>query len=666
MAISNASNQIVKVNLIPGKIPSVLHLSQYDTGAGRPITFSVYDGSQAFTIPSGVSIAFEGTKPDGNGFSFTCSKSGNNALLTNYTNQMTALSGKIMCQLVFTNTSGGRVGSLPVLMVVTPAGINGDTVISDSDIEAIIAAQNQYAVLNAKLDTAISAATQDSEVQDIRVKADGTIATTAGNAVREQITDLKSAINLELKVFEDGTNQLLNGGMLTGSINADGTIDTSIKYRAYTPLLQKYDRDVLLHIKSPATGFFLCLYDSSGNFVSRTSYGVDTTVSANTNFRVCVFASSNTPQDVLYRSITFTSLIKILSDDLADLSDWEDYKQYALSNGVVLFNGEYINASVNASGVIDTSLTFRVTTKDIIHNTNKIYIRVKTDWQAWLTTYQQNGTFIERTNKQSGIFSIPADSYFRITIGKTNEVPGRADIKTFILNVFVANPENDISVRKWVAIGDSLTEVNQTATKRYCDYVAESLNLELVNMGVGGTGYKNGYDNSRAFYQRVQSAPTDADVYTFFGSGNDGASTLNNFPIGEPADTGTNSICGCVNTALDNLYAINPSAIVGIITPTPWAIWPPYGVENTGATLPAQDPSWMQKYSDALVAVCKRRGIPCLDLYHCSAMRPWNNTFRTLFYSHDENNGVHPDENGHKYFIAPHIQEFVKMLIQYP
>ena len=209
MAISNASNQIVKVNLIPGVIPSVLYLGQYDTGAGRPVTFSVYDGSQAFTIPSGVSIAFEGTKPDGNGFSFTCSKSGSNAFLTNYTNQMTALPGKIMCQLVFTDTSGGRVGSLPVLMVVTPAGINGDTVISDSDIEAIIAAQNQYAVLNAKLDAAISAATQDSEVQDIRVKADGTSATTAGNAVREQFTKLKSAITTNAANIKKNADEIV-------------------------------------------------------------------------------------------------------------------------------------------------------------------------------------------------------------------------------------------------------------------------------------------------------------------------------------------------------------------------------------------------------------------------------------------------------------------------
>ena len=290
MAISNASNQIVKVNLIPGIIPSVLHLSQYDTGAGRPITFSVYDGSQAFTIPSGVSIAFEGTKPDGNGFSFTCSKSGSSALLTNYTNQMTALPGKIMCQLVFTDTSGGRVGSLPVLMVVTPAGINGDTVISDSDIEAIVAAQNQYAVLNArldaaidqvntttnkaidqvntmtneaidqmntttnkaidqmntkandlqnqyavtnaKLDTAISAATQDSEVQDIRVKTNGVVAATAGNAVREQITELKNETNTGFKTIDaDWAVGTISNGAYSPSHYRRVATKTAVKLR---------------------------------------------------------------------------------------------------------------------------------------------------------------------------------------------------------------------------------------------------------------------------------------------------------------------------------------------------------------------------------------------------------------------------------------------------
>lgn len=625
---------------VPEQIPVV----QGDTG--REIVFILTD----FTIPEGATATYYVQKPSGEAVYNTATISENNIIVPLTAQSIIEVGENDMQVRVILDED--IVTSFRAILMVRPflgiGAVESSTEINIFD-QAVEAAKEEFQTeAEAIVEEVIESIPEDY------------------TALSNEVNELKTDFTAELKVFEDGAEQLLSGGMLTGSINADGTIDASIKYRAYTPTLQKYNRDILLHINSPATGFFLCLYDNSGNFVSRTSYGVDTTVSANTYFKVCAFASSDTDQNVLYRSITFTSLIKTLSDELNDLDDWEDYKQYALANGVVLFNGEYINASVNSSGVVDTSITFRVTTKDIIHNVYPIYVRVKDGWQVWLTTYQQDGTFIERTNKQSGIFSIPANSYFRITIGQTNEASGRADIKTFILNVFVANSENNIPIRKWVAIGDSMTEVNQTATKRYCDYVAENLNLELINMGVGGTGYKNGSDNSKSFYQRVQNAPTDADVYTFFGSGNDGASTLNNFPIGNPTDTGTNSICGCVNTALDNLYALNPNAVVGVITPTPWAIWPPYGVENTGATLPAQDPAWMQKYSDALVSICKRRGIPCLDLYHCSAMRPWEETFRTLFYSKDGNNGVHPDENGHKYFIAPHIQEFIKTLIQYP
>ena len=76
-----------------------------------------------------------------------------------------------------------------------------DTAITDFN-QGIATTQNQYAVTNAKLDTAISAATQDSEVKDIRVKADGTSATTAGNAVREQVTELKNDFNAERDYFD--------------------------------------------------------------------------------------------------------------------------------------------------------------------------------------------------------------------------------------------------------------------------------------------------------------------------------------------------------------------------------------------------------------------------------------------------------------------------------
>ena len=58
---------------------------------------------------------------------------------------------------------------------------------------------NEVEVLKSRIDTISSlpegSTTGDAELQDIRVKADGTAATSAGNAVREQVSDLKNDIS---------------------------------------------------------------------------------------------------------------------------------------------------------------------------------------------------------------------------------------------------------------------------------------------------------------------------------------------------------------------------------------------------------------------------------------------------------------------------------------
>lgn len=204
--------------------------------------------------------------------------------------------------------------------------------------------------------------------------------------------------------------------------------------------------------------------------------------------------------------------------------------------------------------------------------------------------------------------------------------------------------------KKWVCIGDSLTEKNSRTSINYHGYVAESTGIEVVNMGVSGTGYKRQEDSGKAFYQRVADIPIDADVITIFGSGNDNpyysAETL-----GSATDTGTATIGGCINTTIDNIYARMPLAVIGIISPTPWIGNPPSNPNNG-----------MSRYSALLKDICELRGIPFLDLYHCSALRPDDATFRSLAYSRDEGNGVHPDENGHK-LIAPRFKAFLETLI---
>lgn len=202
--------------------------------------------------------------------------------------------------------------------------------------------------------------------------------------------------------------------------------------------------------------------------------------------------------------------------------------------------------------------------------------------------------------------------------------------------------------RKWCCIGDSLTEVNSSAAKRYHDYIADHTGITVVNLGVGGTGYMNGGSGSNPFRNRVSSIPIDSDVITIFGSFNDLGETR---PLGTESDTGTDTIGGCINTTFDDIFTRIPLANVGVITPTPW-----------GSAYPLDNESSNQyKYVQLLKDICERRGIPCLDLFHCSQLRPWDSDFKAAAYSND-NTGVHPDENGHK-LIAPRFEGFLDTLL---
>lgn len=200
--------------------------------------------------------------------------------------------------------------------------------------------------------------------------------------------------------------------------------------------------------------------------------------------------------------------------------------------------------------------------------------------------------------------------------------------------------------KKWVAVGDSLTAVNTRTTKHYHDYIKEYTGITVINMGESGTGYARG--DSYNFYNRIENVPTDADVVTIFGSGNDIGSGL---AIGNPTDNGTDSLCGYINGTIDKLITIMPTVNLGIVSPTPWVGYAPSISNNT-----------MLLYSQALKEICEIRSIPFLDLYHCSNLRPWTEEGRNACYSKDDGDGVHPDENGHK-LIAPRFKAFLETLI---
>lgn len=203
--------------------------------------------------------------------------------------------------------------------------------------------------------------------------------------------------------------------------------------------------------------------------------------------------------------------------------------------------------------------------------------------------------------------------------------------------------------KKWVVIGDSLTEINSTADKKYHDVIAEKTGITVYNYGKSGTGYGKTYSTYNNFADRVlELSDVDCDVITIFGGLNDLSITM-----GTADDTGTNTIGGWMNTTFDNLFTTKPFVSVGVILPTPWWGYAPIGTsENDQKAI---------QYCEMLTTICERRSIPVLNLFNRSNLHPDDSSFRTEFFNNAD--GVHPNNKGHAK-IAPMVLEFLKDLVE--
>lgn len=205
--------------------------------------------------------------------------------------------------------------------------------------------------------------------------------------------------------------------------------------------------------------------------------------------------------------------------------------------------------------------------------------------------------------------------------------------------------------KTWMVIGDSLTDPTTLgADKIYADYVANNLGLTVINKGVGGTGYWRGTDVNKAFYQRIASFTEAApDIITFFGSFNDLGTDSRGIDgsdiIGTATDSTSETIGGCINLTLNAIIQYAPDALLGIMAPTEWQ-----GYYHNSET---------QQYVKLLKDIAEYRGIPFLDLYTASNLRPNESVFRNTYYLNAD--GTHPNTLGHKRFSGL-VEQFIKSL----
>ena len=119
-------NKTFSVNVTPGAMPPIVHVSEYDVG--RAYTVSILDEQgNSFTIPSGTTASIEGTLNGAVGFTQSATVS-NNQVSFALTESMTAYSGNAWCKIKLTQNSQ-PIQTCAFVLAVDRAGVEADTVI---------------------------------------------------------------------------------------------------------------------------------------------------------------------------------------------------------------------------------------------------------------------------------------------------------------------------------------------------------------------------------------------------------------------------------------------------------------------------------------------------------------------------------------------------------
>ena len=145
----------IDLNLVPSGVLPRLDVSQYDKG--QTITCVLWDGNTPFTLPNGSYASVAGTKPDGTGFTYACTYENSQPVVT-ITEQMTAVAGEVVCELVIIK-GDERQGTVNFILDVERAALDQNTPISETDIPIIEQLPEIVAEVQASADEAEAWAT---------------------------------------------------------------------------------------------------------------------------------------------------------------------------------------------------------------------------------------------------------------------------------------------------------------------------------------------------------------------------------------------------------------------------------------------------------------------------------------------------------------------------
>lgn len=162
-----------KLNLIPGGVPPVIHVSQYDTA--EAVSFELWEGTKKFQKPSGATAKIEMTKPDKKGIRKDCTYAADGTIEIGLETQMTCVAGNIRSKIVIYDATG-QIGTAAFILSVDPAGLADGAVVSESDLPDLREIYEQATAVEEKAKEAASfaeAAQNSASAADGSAKAAG-------------------------------------------------------------------------------------------------------------------------------------------------------------------------------------------------------------------------------------------------------------------------------------------------------------------------------------------------------------------------------------------------------------------------------------------------------------------------------------------------------------
>lgn len=210
--------QTMNVNIIPDKTAGVIKFSQYDVG--RSVEVYLIDESGAYSIPSGATLTFHGTKPSGLGFTVSTTNEGTYTTITS-TAEMTDEAGRFPVELVIAN-GNDVIGTANFTMWIERSPHPEGT--TDGQAEVIVP------VLTALIERAETAAESAIDsAEEARRQADRAFSGTPEgyDALVQSVTDVFNVYGAKNLLPSNGAGAQESASGITWTKNADGTVAAS-------------------------------------------------------------------------------------------------------------------------------------------------------------------------------------------------------------------------------------------------------------------------------------------------------------------------------------------------------------------------------------------------------------------------------------------------------